>query len=111
MLTDEEIDTLADDVAFCDGKAEAITIIREAVRLTAERCAEIADKRSAICDDAVRYYRERYPGDDYWTTTERCAALEAGHIGREIRKAAAIREQIEDKPGWFDPNHHGRGGI
>ncbi len=84
LLTDEWIDALADDVAFCDGKAEAITIIREAVRLCAERCAEICER------DIVN--RPSDPPANYFD-------------GGLRHCAAAIREQIKGKPRpHFNPN-------
>ena len=77
LLTDEWIDALADDVAFCDGKAEAITTIRAVVRLTAQRCA-------AICREHKGYEMEERAADA-------CAA--------------EIEERIKDKPRpHFNPN-------
>lgn len=79
LLSDDEYVELCRRALAHDGLNWAL---REAVRLTAERCAEICE--------------EVYLGRDN------------DHAGV---CAAAIREQIKDKPGWFDPNSHGRGGI
>lgn len=76
LLSDEEIDALADDVAFCDGKAEAITIIREAVRLTAERCA-------LICEEQGRM-SATLDGQSFYIASGQCAA--------------AIRERAKSEP-------------
>lgn len=77
--------------------------IAKALMAEREACAVIADKREAICADAVAKIEagELYRDIPTAAATESCARLEAAHIARLIRRdpgAAAIRSPQPSPP-------------
>ena len=70
--------------------AAALRTERQAAELRgAERMQSaailVARKRQRQCLSSAKKFAKEKPNDEYWATSERCAAQEANHIGDLIR--------------------------